>query len=313
MRVVVSGASGLIGTALCASLRRDGHAVTPLVRRAARPGESQWDPATGHVDRSVLEEADAVVHLAGAGIGDARWTAAYKREILESRTRSTGVLACAIAGATRKPRVFVSASAIGYYGSRGEERVDERSAPGTGYLADVVTAWEDATVAARDAGVRTVHARVGVVLSAAGGALAKMRFPFLMGAGGPIGSGRQGMSWISLDDVVAALVFAARNEAIRGAVNLVSPEALPQREFARVLGRVLRRPAFAPLPAPIVRMLFGEMGDRLLLDGVFVRPTVLEREGFRFTHATLEEALRLELGLLRRDAGSAQAMSEVTR
>lgn len=316
LRVGVTGASGLVGRQVCAFLSTGGHEVVRFVRGTARgANERGWNPqdAERGVDPASVEDLDVVIHLAGEGIADGRWSEARKRSIRESRTKGTAAIARAIAAARTKPKVFVSASAIGYYGSRGDERVDERSAPGTGYLADVVTAWEDATVAARDAGVRTVHARVGVVLSAAGGALAKMRFPFLIGAGGPIGSGRQGMSWISLDDVVAALVFAARNDAIRGAVNLVAPEAVPQREFARVLGRVLRRPAFAPLPAPIVRLLFGEMGERLLLDGVFVRPTVLEREGFRFTHAKLEEALRLELGLLRRDAGNAHATSEVTR
>jgi uncharacterized protein (TIGR01777 family) len=308
LRVGVTGASGLVGRQLCAFLSTGGHDVVRFVRGAARgSAERTWNPrdAQGGLDPAAVEDLDVVIHLAGEGIADGRWSAARKQSIRESRTVGTAAVARAIAAARTKPKVFVSASAIGFYGNRGDERVDERSAPGTGYLADVVTAWEDATVAARDAGVRTVHARVGVVLSAAGGALAKMRLPFLIGAGGPIGSGRQGMSWISLDDLVAGLVFVARNEAIRGPVNLVAPAALPQREFARVLGRVLRRPAIAPLPAPVVRILFGEMGERLLLDGAFVLPSVLGREGFRFAHASLEDALRLELGCLREDAPTA--------
>ncbi|MFM7259597.1 MAG: TIGR01777 family oxidoreductase [bacterium] len=316
MRVGVTGASGLVGRQVCAFLSTGGHEVVRFVRGVARDApERSWnprDPERG-VDPTSVEDLDAVIHLAGEGIAEGRWTEARKQSIRESRTLGTAAISRAIAAARTKPKVFVSASAIGYYGNRNEEVVDERSAPGTGYLADVVTAWEDATVAAREAGVRTVYARLGVVLSAAGGALAKMRLPFLIGAGGPVGSGRQGMSWISLDDVVAALVFAARNDAMRGAVNLVAPAPLAQREFARVLGRVLHRPAFAPLPAPIVRLLFGEMGERLLLDGAFVRPSVLEREGFRFTHAALDDALRLELGLLRSTHGTVSQGQETTR
>lgn len=304
LRIGITGASGLVGRQLCAFLSTGGHEVIRFVRGAPKgPDERTWnprDPEHGMSPESV-EDLDLVFHLAGEGIADGRWNEARKRSIRESRTLGTATVARAIAAARTKPRAFISASAIGYYGNRGEERVDERSAPGSGYLADVVTAWEDATVAARDAGVRTVHARVGVVISAAGGALARMTLPFLLGAGGPIGSGRQGMSWISLDDLVAGLVFLGRHEGIRGPVNLVAPAALSQRAFAKELGRVLSRPAFAPLPAFVVRAMFGEMGERLLLEGAFVQPTVLEREHFRFTHPTLEEALRLELGRLRQD------------
>lgn len=302
LRVGVTGASGLVGRQLCAFLSTGGHEVIRFVRGVPRgPDERTWnpsDPERGMSPESV-EDLDIVFHLAGEGIADGRWNEARKRSIRESRTLGTATVARAIAAARTKPRAFISASAIGYYGNRGDERVDERSAPGSGYLADVVTAWEDATVAARDAGVRTVHARVGVVITSAGGALARMTLPFLLGAGGPIGDGRQGMSWISLDDLIAGLVFLGRHEGVCGPVNLVSPAALPQRAFAKELGRVLSRPAFAPLPAFVVRALFGEMGERLLLDGAFVQPTVLEREHFRFTHATLEDALRLELGRLR--------------
>lgn len=174
--------------------------------------------------------------------------------------------------------------------------MDESSGRGGGFLADVTAAWESATQAAEAAGIRVVHARVGVVLTASGGALRKMLTPFLLGAGGPIGNGRQGFSWISLDDAIGALLFAVRDESLRGPVNLVAPMALPQRGFASVLGRVLRRPSFAPLPAPIVRAMFGEMGQRLLLEGALVRPAALESHGFRFEHGSLEQALRFELG-----------------
>ena len=289
MRVVVSGASGLIGTALCASLRRDGHTVTPLVRRAARPGESQWDPAAGHVDRSVLEGADAVVHLAGAGIGDARWTAAYKREILESRTRSTGVLACAIAGASRRPRVFVSASAIGWYGARGDERLAESAAPGTGFLAEVCARWEDA---AQGAGVRTVLLRTGIVLSTHGGALAKQLPLFRLGLGGRFGSGRQWQSWIDLDDEVRAIRHAI-DSRLEGPVNLTAPEPATGADFARTLARVLRRPALLPIPAFGPRLLLGrELADALLFTGQRVVPDALVASGFDFSYPTLEASLR---------------------
>lgn len=308
LRIGVTGATGLVGTQLCAFLSTGGHEVIRFVRGEPGPGTGagatrRWNPADperGMAPESV-EDLDAVIHLAGEPIAAGRWTEARKRSIRESRTLGTAAVARAIAGARRRPEVFISASAIGFYGHRGEEWVDERSAPGEGYLPDVVRAWEDATVAARNAGVRTVHVRVGVVLSAAGGALAKMRTPFLLGAGGPIGDGRQGFSWISLDDLLGTMLFVMRNPEIAGPVNAVAPNALPQRGFARVLGRVLRRPSFAPLPAFAVSALFGEMGRRLLLDGAFVRPTVLAAAGYRFSHSSLEQALRLELGRLHAD------------
>jgi uncharacterized protein (TIGR01777 family) len=307
LTIGVTGASGLVGRQLCAFLSTGGHEVVRFVRGNARgPQEIAWnprDPENG-VDPAAIERLDAIVHLAGAGIAEGRWTPERKREILESRVLGTKAIARALARASRRPRVLVSASAIGYYGDRGGETVDEQSARGGGFLADVVEAWEGATDEARAAGVRVVHARVGVVLSASGGALRKMLVPFLLGAGGPIGSGRQGFSWISLDDALGAILFALRDDTLSGAVNLVSPMSLPQRGFATVLGRVLRRPSFAPLPAFVVRAMFGEMGQRLLLEGAFVRPAVLESQGFRFEHASLERALRVELGRLE-DAGGA--------
>jgi len=304
LRVGVTGASGMVGRQLCAFLSTGGHEVVRFVRGTPkRANERAWNPADPErgLDPGAVADLDVVVHLAGEGIADARWSPARKKAILESRTRGTATIARAIARADRKPEAFLSASAIGFYGHRSGEWVDERSSPGTGFLADVVRAWEDSTVAARDAGVRTVHLRLGIVLSAAGGALAKMLTPFQFGAGGPIGSGTQGFSWVSLDDVVGSVLFCARNTAMQGAVNVVAPAATPQREFARVLGRVLRRPSFAPLPAPIVRLVFGELGQRALLEGALVRPSVLEHHGYRFSHPSLEDALRLELGRLHSD------------
>ncbi len=304
LRVGVTGASGLVGRQLCAFLSTGGHEVVRFVRGTPkRANERAWNPADPErgLDPSAVSDLDVVVHLAGEGIADARWSPARKQAILESRTRGTATIARAIARADRKPEAFISASAIGFYGHRTGEWVDERSSAGTGFLADVVRAWEDSTVAAREAGVRTVHLRLGIVLSAAGGALAKMLPAFQFGAGGPIGSGTQGFSWVSLDDVVGSVLFCARNTAMQGAVNVVAPAAMPQREFARVLGRVLRRPSFAPLPAPIVRLVFGELGQRALLEGALVRPSALAHHGYRFSHPSLEDALRLELGRLHSD------------
>lgn len=306
LRVGVTGASGLVGRQLCAFLSTGGHEIVRFVRgKANGPAEIAWNPRDPEhgVDPAALETLDAVVHLAGAGIAEGRWTPERKREILESRVLGTQAIARGLARASPRPRVLVSASAIGFYGDRGSDWVDEKSARGDGFLADVVEAWEGAAEEARAAGVRVVHARVGVVLTASGGALRKMLNPFMLGAGGPIGSGQQGFSWISLDDALGAMLFALRDESLAGPVNLVSPMALPQRGFARVLGRVLHRPSFAPLPAFMVRALFGEMGQRLLLEGALVRPSVLEARGFRFEHESLEQALRFELG---RTGGGAQ-------
>ena len=299
LRVGVTGASGLVGRQLCALLSTGGPEVVRFARgKSSGPAEIAWDArdAENGVDPRSLEGLDAIVHLAGAGIAEGRWTPERKREVLESRTLGTQAVARAISRCARPPKVLVSASAVGYYGDRPDGVMDETASRGTGFLADVTAAWEQGTQAAEAAGTRVVHARVGVVLTASGGALRKMLTPFLLGAGGPIGSGRQGFSWISLDDAIGALCFALRDGALRGPVNLVAPMALPQRGFASVLGRVLRRPSFAPLPAPVVRLMFGEMGQRLLLEGALVRPAALEARGFRFEHGSLEHALRFELG-----------------
>lgn len=287
LRVAVSGASGLVGSALCAFLESGGHEVRRLTRR---PG------AGTAFDLAPLDGVDAVVHLAGENIAAGRWTEARKARIVGSRVEGTGGLARAVAALPDAPRVFLSASAIGYYGDRTEPALDEGASRGTGFLAETTEAWERAADPARERGIRTAHLRFGVVMSPAGGALKKMLLPFLLGGGGPIGSGRQGFSWVGLDDVVGAIHFALMTDGVAGPVNVVAPNPVPQREFARVLGRVLRRPAFAPLPAFVVKALFGEMGEAALLGGAFVVPRALERAGFRFRFPDLESTLRFELG-----------------
>ncbi len=302
LRIGVTGAHGCVGTQLCAFLSTAGHSVVRFVRSApSRADERQWDPTNveSGVDVESIADLDVIIHLAGASIAAGRWNPARKKQILESRTQGTMAMSRAIAKAPRKPEAFLCASAIGFYGHRGDEWVSEQSARGEGFLADVASAWEDATRSASNAGVRTAHMRFGVILTASGGALAQMTPAFRAGLGGRVGAGTQGLSWISLDDAIAAVLFIARNESIRGPVNCVAPSALTQRGFASVLGRVLARPSIVPLPAVVVRALLGELGQALLLEGAFVRPTVLEREGFRFAHPSLEDALRFELGRVR--------------
>ena len=275
--VAISGSHGLIGSALAARLASDGHEVRRLPRGAFEP--------------DALEGLDAVVHLGGAGIADKRWTKARRRLIQESRVQGTQNLVAALARLSRKPSVLVSASAIGYYGSRGEERIDEGAASGSGFLAEVCRAWEAAAEGAERAGVRTVMARIGIVLTPRGGALAKMLLPFRLGLGGPIGSGQQGFSWVAHDDGVGALLHAIRTSTLRGPVNVVAPEPVSQREFARALGRALGRPAVLPLPAVAVRTLFGQLGEEALLSGAFVLPRRLSESGFRFSFPSLPGAL----------------------
>lgn len=294
MRVAVAGASGLIGTALTAFLSTGGHTVVPLVR-GGRGGGIAWDPDRGTIDAASLEGFDVVVNLAGASIADGRWTDARRRLILDSRVRSTHLLASTIASMQAKPSVFISASAIGFYGDR-HERVDEAAERGRGFVADVCAAWEAAAEPARAAGVRVVHPRLGIVLTATGGALAKMLPAFRAGLGGPLGSGRQMMSWVALDDVLYALLFAMQTPSLSGPLNVTSPHPVSNVEFGRTLGRVLHRPAVMPLPALAVKTLFGEMGRELLLEGAPVVPTRLLEAGYRFAFDSLEAALRWELG-----------------
>ena len=297
LRVAVSGASGLIGSQLTAFLRAGGHTVRRLVRRAAGAGdEIAWDPERGTIAAAALAEVDAVVHLAGENVAAGRWSPARKRAIRDSRVRGTRLVAEALASLPRPPRTLVAASAIGIYGDRGDEPCDESAAPGTGFLADVCRDWEAATAPAETAGVRVVHARIGVVLGAAGGALARLVPVFSLGAGGVVGDGGQWVPWIGLEDVVGALHALLVRDDLAGPVNLVAPAPVTSEELARTLGRVLRRPAVLPIPAAAIRLAFGEMGEALLLGSTRVVPRRLTEAGFPFLYPALEGALRHELG-----------------
>lgn len=292
MTTVVTGSSGLLGTALVSALRADGHEVRRLVRRApAGPDECFWDPEGDVLDPAALEGADAVVHLAGAGIGERRWTEAYKRELVNSRVSGTHILAAAMARAERGPLVLLSSSAIGFYGDTGDRAVDESAPAGTGFLADLARAWEDATAPAEEAGVRVTLLRTGMVLSGRGGALARMLPIFKMGAGAVLGSGRQYMSWISLPDWVDAVRFLLAHETA-GPVNLTAPEPVTNAEYTAALAKALRRPTM-PLPAPrlALRLALGEFAEEALLAGPRVLPRRLLDAGHRFAHPTIGEAL----------------------
>lgn len=295
-RVLISGASGMIGRALTARLRADGDQVVALVRRPARAGEIRWDPHDGVLEAAALEGFDAIVHLAGSNIGAGRWTPASKAEILASRVEGTRLLANVLAALRESPQVFVTASGAGYYGDRGDAPVSEADGPGAGFLSEVCQAWEAAAAPARAAGIRTVAMRTGVVLAAADGALARMLPPFRLGLGGPIGSGQQVMSWIGLDDVVSAYVHVLGDSTLEGPVNATAPGAATSAEFGRALGAVLQRPAWLPLPTLAVELAFGEMGRALLLEGARVVPAKLLAAGFRFAHPDLDGALRHALG-----------------
>jgi hypothetical protein len=302
MTVAVTGASGLVGSALVPFLTAGGHSVVRVGRGAPRGPQSpavrdvQWDPERGRLDPAALEGVDVVVHLAGANVAG-RWTGAYKDEILRSRVDSTRLLAETLARLARPPRAFVSMSAVGYYGDRGDEVLDEGAPPGQGFLADVGRQWEAAADPARAAGIRVVHPRLGVVLSPRGGALAKLLPPFSAGLGGPTGSGRQWWGVIGLDDVVGALHFMATRDALAGPVNLVLPDPVRNADFARTLAHVLGRPALVPTPAFALRLALGrEQADEMLLASQRVVPRRLLEAGFAFARPTLEAALRFELG-----------------
>ncbi len=292
MRIAISGSSGLVGSALVFRLEQAGHVVQCLVRGIPEDDEIGWDLANGEIEHEKLEGVDAVVHLAGESIADGRWTAAKKARILASRVDGTQLLARTLARLNHKPRVLVSASAIGYYGDRGEEVCTEQSPAGTGFLPDVCTAWEEATQPASESGIRVVKLRIGIVLSRHGGALSKMLLPFRLGVGGIVGSGRQFWSWISLHDLVRALVHAIECESLQGAVNGVAPQAVTNREFTKSLGRVLNRPTIFPMPAFAARLALGQMADDLLLSSAHVVPNALRDSGFQFEQPELEPALR---------------------
>ncbi|MEV7802678.1 TIGR01777 family oxidoreductase [Microbispora sp. NPDC088329] len=292
MTAVVTGSSGLLGTALVGALRADGHEVRRLVRRTpAGPDERFWDPANGILDPAALEGADAVVHLAGAGIGDRRWSEAYKRDLVDSRVGGTRTLAEALARAEGGPRVLLSSSAVGFYGDTGDREVDESAPPGRGFLADLVRGWETATEPAGEAGVRVTLLRSGMVLTGRGGALARMLPIFKMGAGAVLGSGRQYVSWISLPDWVGAVRFLLARE-LAGPVNLTAPEPVTNADYTAALARALKRPTM-PVPAPrfALRLALGEFADEALLAGQRVLPRRLLDAGHRFAHPTIGEAL----------------------
>lgn len=293
MRVLISGASGLIGRALTEYLRGQGHEVVCLVRHGRQPklGEIPWNPDEDELDPAWLSGADAVVHLAGENIASGRWTAARKARIRDSRVRGTALIARAICDCPRPPRVLFSASAVGYYGDRGTEELTEDSAPGRGFLADVCREWEAAAASVTQKDVRLILGRLGVVLTPKGGALAKMLPPFRMGVGGVLGSGRQFMSWIALDDAIAAIMYGLQNDHLRGPVNLVAPQPVTNRQFTAALGSALRRPAFLPMPGLMVRLMFGEMADHLLLASARVLPRRLLDAGYAFRWPDLSAAL----------------------
>ncbi|MEQ8787036.1 MAG: TIGR01777 family oxidoreductase [Pirellulaceae bacterium] len=296
LSVLISGASGLVGSALAPLLTTGGHCVTRLTRGEPAGDELGWNPASGEIDQARLSRFDAVVHLAGESIADGRWTKAKKRRILESRVEGTRSLSRALAACHDGPKTLVCASAIGYYGDRGAEVLDEASESGAGFLPEVCRQWEEATRPAEDAGVRVVHLRIGIVLSPKGGALAKMLTPFRLGGGGPIGDGRQFWSWISIDDLVGAIHHALMTPSLRGAVNAVSPAPVSNLEFSRSLARVLRRPCLLPMPRLAARLALGEMADALLTASTRVIPRALEASGYRFRHASLDAALKHLLG-----------------
>ncbi len=293
--IVVSGASGLIGEALCAFLTTGGHTVRRLVRREpTAPDEFRWDPAARSIDASVLDGADAVVHLAGASVAK-RWTDAHRRRILDSRVDGTATLVDAMREASDRPATFVCASAIGYYGDCGDRPVDESAPHGHGFLADVTRAWEETASHATDV-ARTAMLRFGVVLSPRGGALGTMLPAFRFGGGGRIGSGRQVMSWVGVDDAVGAIHRALFDDALHGPVNVVAPEPVTNLVFASTLARVLKRPSILPLPAAVARAAFGDMANEMLLAGCRVTPRALRDAGFTFRHPSLEACLRHLLG-----------------
>jgi uncharacterized protein (TIGR01777 family) len=293
---LVTGASGLVGQALCQHLGTAGIEVHTLGRGPARGERAHsWDPTSGQLALTDLEGMDAVVHLAGESIAEGRWTEAKMARIRDSRVVGTRLLCERLAQLETKPRVLVCASAIGFYGDRGDELLHEGSTPGKGFLVDVCQEWEDACAPAREAGIRVVSVRIGVVLSRKGGALAKMLLPFQLGVGGNIGDGRQYMSWIELGDLVSVIQHAIECESLSGPVNAVAPVAATNAEYTRALGRALGRPTIFPVPAFAARLAFGKMAEDLLLASVRVEPRALLSSGFQFRHGELDDALRAAL------------------
>lgn len=294
LRILVTGSTGFIGSALVPFLSADGHRVGCLIRTLPRKGkaEFQWGPETGFIDTSHLEGVHGVVHLAGENIASDRWTAEKKARIRDSRVDGTRLLSDALAGLKQPPKVLVCASAIGYYGDRGDELLTEDSAPGAGFLAEVCRDWEAATKSAEQKGIRVVHLRFGMVLSPTGGAMAKLLPPFKKGLGGVLGTGQQYVSWITLDDLLGVILHALTTEALQGPVNAVTPNPVTNRELTRTLGRLLGRMTIFPMPAAAARLVFGELADALLLASQRVQPTRLVATGYDFRYPELEGAIR---------------------
>ncbi len=298
MRVLLTGSSGLIGTALLSCFRERGHEVVRLVREESKMSEDTllWDPEHRELRLEEFEGFDVVINLAGENISTGRWTDEKKQKIRDSRVINTHMLAELLARLEKPPSVFISASAIGFYGDRGDEELTESSSPGSGFLSDVCQKWEDAANAAKSAGIRVVNLRIGVVLSNKGGALSRMLVPFRMGLGGVIGSGRQYMSWISIDDLIGIILHVINEESLTGPVNAVSPDPQTNYHFTKILGRVLKRPTIFPLPAFVARLIMGEMADALLLSSSRVQPKVLQESGYQFLYPQLDSALKHLLG-----------------
>lgn len=293
MKILIGGSHGLVGTALIKTLEAEGHEVSRLVRHYPNSSsEIEWSPDRYSIALARIEGFDAVVNLAGESIAEGRWTEEKKRRIRESRVKGTKLLGDALANLTNRPRTFICASAIGYYGNRGDELLTEASAPGKDFLAEVCVEWEKATALATEKGIRVVNARFGVILDQHGGALAKMLPPFRMGVGGRIGDGKQWMSWIALADIVGALNFALTNDSLRGPVNFVAPNPVTNAGFTKTLGKALSRPTLFPIPAFGVRLMFGEMGEALLLGGQRVAPERLKEFHYNFQYPELLAALR---------------------
>ena len=295
MNVLISGATGLIGSALIPELEAGGHGVTRLSRSQSGPDTIRWDPEAGTIEGD-LEGTEAVVHLAGESIAQGRWSPQKKQQILESRVKGTRLLAEKISGLPTPPKVMVSASAVGYYGDRGDEVLTEESSSGTDFLAGVCREWEAAAEPARQGGIRVVHPRLGIVLSPKGGALGTTLPIFKLGGGGKIGGGNQWWSWVALDDVVGSIVHALTEETVEGPVNVGSPNPMTNAGYTKVLGKVLGRPTILPLPAPAARAVLGEVADALLLASQRMEPARLEATGYTFRYPQLEGALRHLLG-----------------
>jgi len=292
MKILVAGASGLVGSALIPSLESDGAEINRLVRSSPKANEIEWHPNHGGIDATRLEGFDAIINLAGENIAEGRWTDEKKRKIRDSRVDGTHRLSEAIAKLATKPRVFLCASATGFYGDRDDEILDETSDSGGGFLANVCRDWEGATESAAKAGVRVVNLRFGPILAREGGMLGKMLTPFKLGMGGKVGSGKQYMSWVAIDDVVGAIKLALPDESIHGPLNVVSPNPVTNEEFTKTLGEVLSRPTVMSIPAFAARLAFGEMADEMLLVSQRVAPKKLNEAGYQFKHPELESALR---------------------